>query len=269
MNDLRSGTHESSLVPSPRSRRRPSHMWLEPGANHRWVWKQAVFGLAALAVGLALFVVLSSRSTTQFGLFIASLALWTVLIVTVVIAYRISIPRRLFEFRWSDVTTGIFVGLCLRFLADSLTAQSQGFLAWPSFAASVNELPAFWWLNSILADGLVAPIVEELFFRGFLLVALYTVFRRMTKSPAAAGVAATFISAAVFMLAHAVAASFAVTVAGAVSLVAVGIATAVVTLGTGRIWGAVFAHLTFNGVWVCLAMVGTIVGGAGAVAGLN
>jgi hypothetical protein len=35
-----------------------------------------------------------------------------------------------------------------------------------------------------------------------------------------------------------------------------------IVLSTGRIWGAILAHVVYNGLWVALATVGTLLGGS-------
>ncbi|MGO3233789.1 MAG: CPBP family glutamic-type intramembrane protease, partial [Microbacterium sp.] len=43
-----------------------------------------------------------------------------------------------------------------------------------------------------------------------------------------------------------------------VSLTLVGLTCGLLVLLTGRIWGAVLTHMVFNGAWVMLALVGTL-----------
>ena len=256
-------------APSARGNRRSGHSWLERGATHRWGWSQVSWGIGALVLGLVVLWFLSASASSAVGFFVANVAFWLVLLAAVFAAYRITVPRRLFDFRASDVVVGLALALVLRFFVDGLAWQANGFMPWPTFANSAGELPSLWWLNGVVAAGLIAPIVEELFFRGFLLVALYTVFCRLTSSPAAAAVAAAIINSGLFMLTHQVAGDFSLSMVGAVSTIAVGLTAAVVVLVTGRFWGALVMHVAFNSIWVLLALVGTIAGGAGAGATLS
>ena len=254
----------SEAPPRVRRRRSIDHMWLERGANHKWGWKHVLFGLLALLLGVVGQSLVARHTSTPLGAFLADGVLWTVLIVTVAVAYRISVPRRLLAFRGTDVLFGVSAGLGLRFATDALQRSEQGFLAWPQLAQTDGVVPSGWWLGAIVANLIVAPLVEEFFFRGFLLVALYTVFRRITGSPSVAGVAAMLISTAVFLFAQVAAASFSMSVSGVVSVVLLGLVTAGFVLVTGRLWSAVVAHATFNAVWVLLALVGTMASGVGA-----
>lgn len=257
---------ENGLV---RRRRRSDHMWLERGANRKWGWPLVGAGIGALVLGLGLFWFLTRSATGPMGWFVANVVLWVALLVPVVVAFWISVPRQLFRFRPSDVILGISFGLMLRMLADGLLWSERGFLPWPTLADGAGEMPALWWLDSIVTSALVAPLVEELFFRAFLLVALYVVFCRITGSPSAAGVASTLITASLFMLAHVVASDGGLSALGAITMLLVGLVTAGLVLVTGRFWGALLAHLTFNGIWVALALVGTAAGSVGVSAGLS
>ena len=178
MNDVLpdpSATLEAQRV---RRRRASDHMWLERGANRNWGWPLVAGGVGALALGLGVFWFLTRSATSPVAWFTANVVLWAVLL-----AFRLSIPRQLFRFRWADVILGVSVGLMVRMLADVLLRSERGFLPWPTLADGTGQLPALWWLDSIVSSALAAPVVEELFFRAFLLVALYAVFCRITGSP--------------------------------------------------------------------------------------
>lgn len=269
MNDVLpdpSATLEAQRV---RRRRASDHMWLERGANRNWGWPLVAGGVGALALGLGVFWFLTRSATSPVAWFTANVVLWAVLLVPVLVAFRLSIPRQLFRFRWADVILGVSVGLMVRMLADVLLRSERGFLPWPTLADGTGQLPALWWLDSIVSSALAAPVVEELFFRAFLLVALYAVFCRITGSPAAAGVASALISAALFMLLHVVTSDGGLSTLGAIAMLVMGLAMAGLVLVTGRFWGALIAHLTFSGIWVTLALVGTAVGSVGTSTGLS
>lgn len=239
--------------------RTPGHMWLERGANRAWGWAQV--GVAMAAVVIVSFVVTDAE--TPASRFLALAPLWAVLLAVVIYGFVRAMPRRFFAFRWTDIVWGVSAGLGLRWLLDGLAWRDQGALIWPTFADAQGNVSPWWWLEGVVARGLISPVVEELFFRGFLLVALYTVFLRITRSPAAAGVATVCINAGTFMLMHALVGSFSLSAISAIGMALVGAVAATVVLVTGRFWGALVLHLTFSGVWVAIAVVGTFVG-AGA-----
>ena len=104
---------------------------------------------------------------------------------------------------------------------------------------------------------LIAPVLEEFFFHGALLVALYTVLRRPVGK-LAAGIGALLVTTGAFVLVHGLAGTLGVDAIVGLVLVA-GVGGALVLL-TGRIWAAVLLHITYNAVFVALALVGTLFG---------
>ncbi|WP_058623623.1 CPBP family glutamic-type intramembrane protease [Microbacterium testaceum] len=101
----------------------------------------------------------------------------------------------------------------------------------------------------------IAPVVEELFFRVAVLVATYQIFRKIVGALAAA-VGSTIASSGGFVLLHAAFAP----VAGAegFQLMLLGITCSLTVLLTGRIWGAVLTHSIYNGLFLALAYVGSV-----------
>lgn len=254
---------------SARRRKLSDHSWLERGANHRWGWLQVAVALVGLAVGLLLLRLLSARAHSPWGYFAADSALWAALLLSVAVGFLVSVPRGLFHWRWRDLVIGLFAGISLRMIVDGLHWREQGFLDWLTFADPKGEVPTAWWLDGIVATAIGAPVVEELFYRAFLLVALYTVFRRFTGSPAVAAVATVCINASVFMFSHVIASAQTMSNLSAIAILLVGITTATLVLLTGRFWSALITHLTFNGLWVLLALIGTYAGVTGSYMSLT
>lgn len=261
---------DSSAAPV-RRRRSKGYSWLQHGSNRKAEFELVGWALVALAVGLTAQSVIADRLSSHLGSlggFAANAALWVVLGLTVFLAYRTSKPKRLFSFSRNDLLIGIVMGLVLRFGVDALRWQSDGYLDWPTFADGAGNVPAWWWLDGVLASAVFAPVVEEYFFRALLLVALYTAIRRFTGSPLASAVAATLVSTALFLLAHLVAGSFTMDSQHGIALVAVSVVASALVFLTGRFWSALVLHVTFNGTWVLLALVGTVFSGAGGGIGL-
>ncbi|WP_396653694.1 type II CAAX prenyl endopeptidase Rce1 family protein [Microbacterium sp. PRF11] len=112
-----------------------------------------------------------------------------------------------------------------------------------------------WWLDALLPAVAVGPVLEEFVFRAVVLVAVYQVLRRPIGSRSA-GLTALLASTGGFVILHAAFASL--SLADAMSFVLVGAACSGIVLYTGRIWGAVFAHMCYNGLYLLLASAGTI-----------
>uniref|UniRef100_UPI0025D6E534 CPBP family intramembrane glutamic endopeptidase n=1 Tax=uncultured Aeromicrobium sp. TaxID=337820 RepID=UPI0025D6E534 len=209
-----------------------------------WGWEMLAW--AALALGAGLVIVALAPDYEA--------ALWLALLVPIVVAFRRSVPRGLLRFRATDILFGLVLGTGLRLVSGWLEGAAAGPLTWPRF----DTTNATWWLGDIIAPVLVAPLVEELFFHGLMLVALYTVVRRASRFPLVAGIAAALITTGAFVLAHLATGSLGTSWAGPVSVALVGLAGAGLVLTTGRIWCAVLTHAVFNATYVALALVGTL-----------
>lgn len=250
-------------APAPRVRdRRDRRIWVQGGSSTQR-WRADLLGWAALAAGLGLLAAAASHRFIggALGNWLALFAIWLGFVVPVVIALTRSVPRGLFRWRWTDLMVGVALGLAIRGLQGAV--QGYGLpRPWPSYLTFNGSLPPTWWLDQLLIPGVITPVVEELFFHGLLLVALYTLVRRHSHSKIAAGTASALAVTGVFVLMH-VATSSAITGDAAVGVAAIGLVGAVVVLLTGRIWAAVILHLVYNLSYVALALIGT----AAALAG--
>ncbi|WP_150463149.1 CPBP family intramembrane glutamic endopeptidase [Nesterenkonia ebinurensis] len=232
---------------------RGTRTWLEGSATAR-AWNGTVLAYAAFAVGAAIVLSVIARNnlSSPLGPVVSSLVLYTGMAVPVVIAIRRSRPRGLFRIRWTDILWGLTLGLLLRIVQGWLevAAGSPGGL--PAYSTLNGALGgATWLLTGLLIPILIAPLVEEFLFRGVVLVSVYRTARRGLE----AGILAIVASAATFVAIH--------SVTGInrwdepTYLFLVGLTCGVLVLLTGRIWGAVFVHIVFNGIWVVLALAGT------------
>ncbi|MDY0830184.1 CPBP family intramembrane glutamic endopeptidase [Microbacterium sp. BG28] len=251
----------------PRRRRpRAPRVWLQGGSTtQRWNWLLVGGALMGLGAGLLIATAASAVIGGTLGGWVGSLVLWASMIVPVVFAYSRSVPRGLLRFRATDLLFGLFLGLGLRVVSGLLEQAERGFAFWPALPTTDGGLSGVDWLVDAVVPVVVSPVVEEFFFRGFLLVALFTVFRRLTRSPSVAGAGAALISTGIFVLLHQFTGSLTAGASGAASIALFGLATAVLVLVTGRFWAALIAHVVFNGSYVALAVVGTLAGLNGGI----
>ena len=249
-------------------RRRPRvpRVWLQGGSTtQRWSWPLVGGALMGLGAGLLIATAASTLIGGTLGGWVGSIVLWVSMILPVVFAYSRSVPRGLLRFRAADLLFGLVLGLALRVVSGWLAQAERGTAPWPALPTTNGGLSGVDWLADAVVPILVSPVVEEFFFRGFLLVALYTVFRRLTRLPSAAGAGAALISTGIFLLLHQFTGSLSGDASGAASIALFGLATGVLVLVTGRFWAALIAHVVFNGSYVALAVVGTLAGLNGGI----
>lgn len=179
---------------------------------------------------------------------------WLSMAVPVVVAFSRSRPRGLLRFRAIDLVYGAVFGVVLRLTQGIVADLVEGGAAWPSTFSTDGGLPATFPLDA-LAGSLVAPALEEAFFRGVVLVGVFVVIRRRLGA-STAGAAAIAFSTALFLVAHALTAPRAMSDLVTLSLLSV-VAGAFV-VGTGRIWPAVTTHVVYNATGFALVTVGTL-----------
>ncbi|WP_120003295.1 CPBP family intramembrane glutamic endopeptidase [Nesterenkonia muleiensis] len=242
-------------VPSAVRRARGTRTWLEGSATAR-AWNGTVLAYAAFAVGTAIVLSVTARTylAAPVGPVVSSLVLWTGMAVPVVIAIARSRPRGLFRFRWTDLLWGLALGLLLRMVQGWLEVAAGSAGGLPAYSTIDGTLGATWLLLGLLGPVLILPLVEEFLFRGVVLVTIYRTARRGLE----AGILAVAASTATFVGIHAV--NGMSRWDEPVYLFLLGMTCGFLVLFTGRIWGAVFVHMVFNGMWVALALVGTALG---------
>lgn len=235
--------------PTP-PRHRPRRDWRQGGhAVRRW----DLTVLSVALVGLGLGVVAGgavNRIAAPWAPFASSVVLWVGMLAAIVFALARSRPARLLRFKPTDLLWGIAFGLALRLLQGWITGGGS----FPSAGALGGGLPSSWWLTDALPAMGIAPLIEEFFFRGILLVVVYQLFRR-SLGGLSAGLTALLVSTGGFVLLHA--ASGSLTLRDAIVLFAVGATCSLVVLLTGRIWGAVLTHAVYNAAYVVLIVAGT------------
>lgn len=169
-------------------------------------------------------------------------------------------PARDFGLRitWLDVLFGLGVGLVVRALAGVIEIIVYGRMTLGGVTFGEIVYDGWWVFGALVAPILIAPFVEELFFRGLVLRATY---RAGVGSGVGAGAAAAepvgrgtasvvavIVSASLFSLLHLVEVTNAQTaIVLGLSTLILGIATGMIAVYTKRIGGAMVAHATFNG----------------------
>ncbi len=236
------------------SRNRP---WREGGASTAR-WGADLLGGAIVATGAG---ALGARAATLLlpagdAPAAAQAVIWVSFAAPVAVAWSRSRPRGLLRFRALDLLYGVVLGVILRLCQGALAQSAAGPVPWPSTPTVRGSLPEGF-IGDVVAGVAIAPVLEELFFRGVVLVCAYTVVRRWSGR-VAGGVAATAISSALFVGAHLLVET--VSAADVWALTLVGVVTAALVLGTGRIGAAVVTHVVFNATGFALVVVGTLWG---------
>lgn len=230
--------------------------------GRRRAWQHPWVALAVAAVGAllaaAMILWLPSMRTAIAGWPLVLVALVDLVLLSapllgaVIVAVRVTQERftvatGLRGFSWIDVVAGLGVGLIARALVE-LVAPSAGGLG-GGFAADDSGVMAATFL-ALAGAVLVTPLVEELFFRGLLQRALGDALAGAGRW--VAGAVAVLFSTALFAGLHALAAGPFVPVGLLLGTVAVGLGCGVLTLLTGRLAGALTAHVVFNAVGAAL-----------------
>lgn len=153
--------------------------------------------------------------------------------------------RSLIRIRPIDLLWGLVVGLLARAAASILdwliygtTSSSVGL---PTLDGTAPN-PWMVALATVIAPVLLAPLVEELFFRGVVLSSL-----RAESAGRGTAVVAVVASAVIFAGMHLLQVTNVTTaLAVGASTLLIGLATATLTVTTGRLGAALVAHVVFN-----------------------
>ena len=243
-------------------RRRQRRTWVQGGSSvARWRTDLLGWTLVSLAAGILVSVTLNQVLPPAIGGWAAPAVLWLALLVPVVVAFNRSVPRPLLRFRATDLLYGLVLGVVLRLVQGWVARAAGGSNTWPSYVTLDGQLPTNWWFGELASGVVISPVLEEFFFRGVLLVVTYSVVRRFVGAGVGMFVS-IIVSTVLFVLAHLVTVGLGWDMALTLGLV--GLTCSLLVLLTGRIWGAVLVHVTFNASYVALAVIGTVVGVGGA-----
>ncbi|WP_166793339.1 CPBP family intramembrane glutamic endopeptidase [Cryobacterium lactosi] len=226
--------------------------------------------IAALGVVAAVLLVVGLNSLfsrgivldQQLGTLLSYLVAWVPLLGAVLIFCFGFGTRSLVRdigllFRPLDVLWGLTVGVVARVLATIVEIAGYGRMG--SAGATLGEpVRDLWWLFVVLlAPVVLSPFIEEMFFRGLVLRSVRGAASGRAVSPAVAAGTAVVVSAAVFALVHVIdTGSVTATVVIGVSTFLFGLGAGALTVMTGRLGGAIVAHVTFNALVVVPALLG-------------
>lgn len=242
-----------ALGETPSRRRRARRTDWRQGGRAVRRWDATVLAVALVCAGAGVIGgALVARIVAPWSPMVSSLVLWAGLLVAVAYAFSRGRPAGLLRFRPVDLLWGVVFGVALRLLYGWLQGVGAGF---PTVAAIDGRVPVSWWLTDAVPGALVAPLVEEFFFRAVVLVCVYQLLRRGLGG-VAAGMTALLVSAGGFVLMHSVAG--ALSLSDGAQLFTVGATCALLVLLTGRIWGAVVTHVVYNATYLALALIGTM-----------
>ncbi|MEJ1156009.1 type II CAAX endopeptidase family protein [Microbacterium marmarense] len=229
--------------------------WREGGRSVRR-WRETTLAVAFLSLGFFALgaAAIDTLVDARWAPLASGVLLWIGMAVPIVWAFSRSRPAGLLRFRAVDLLYAVVLGVALRVVAGWIEVGLGGSGAFPRYTTLDGSLGSQWLVTDLLGPVLVAPLLEEFFFRAVLLVSVYTVLRRPVGR-VAAGVTAVIVSSAVFMLVHAFTAQLGTSLILSIELV--GLVCSLLVMLTGRIWGAVLVHLVFNASFVVLALVGT------------
>jgi len=226
----------------------------------------AVRGLKDASVGVVLavlFVVFAGLAASKFwvtdpnlSLLLSYLAVWVPLLAAVAVGwYRHGHDIGL-RFRPLDVVWGLSIGLLARSMAGAVEILGYGHLGTGAVTFGETVYDGWWLFGALAAPVLIAPLVEELFFRGLLLRAVLGTTRTAGGGRVSSSVIAVTVSGLVFALVHTLTADSPTTVlVVGVSTFAFGVSVAVLAVVTGRLGGPIIAHLTFNAVVIVPALL--------------
>lgn len=154
-----------------------------------------------------------------------------------------------------DVFLGVGAGLLARAVAGVIEIAATGRMVGLGVTFGDTIYDGWWLFGTILAPVLLAPFIEELFFRGLLQRA---VLRAGTArmSPRSAMVVSIVVSAALFAVLHLTqAANPTGALVLGLSAFVFGLAAALIASLTGRIGGSIVAHVVFNGSLVLTSLL--------------
>ncbi len=221
-------------------------------------WRSQVLAVALLGVGLGVLLgTLVTVLAPSWGGLAATGVLWLGMLVPIVWAFARSRPAGLLRFRFLDLLWGIGLGLILRMVQGWLAVAAGGSGALPSYPSIGGSLPSGFVFADVIAPVVIAPAIEELFFRAVVLVSVYTLLRRPV-GVVMAGAVSVVASTGLFVLLHSLSGGLGVD--EVISLSLLGLVCGSLVMLTGRIWPAILVHVVYNGTFVVLALAGTYLG---------
>ena len=241
-----------------------------PSPTVRWGWWDVLFGLLAflltlglgiVAVGLLQIDIDDVDAVGTFSLLSAVVSYAAITAVVVLASRRKGLGTLAADFglrfRPIDIVIGIGVGLGAKVFAFVLTGVAVTLTNHTPESGNLQLSPSPLWivLNGFLVAVIIAPFVEELFFRGLVLRAAHNRVLRRGGSAGRAALTAIWASALSFAALHLYQSpdvTLLIILGG--STLFLGLVNSRVTLSTGRLGAAIIAHAFFNGSSVVLAL---------------
>ena len=244
-----------------------------PSRAVRWGWWDVLFGLGAFVLSLALGVVvivllrIDPENVDAVGSFslVSAVISYAAVVAVVVLASRRKGLGSLaadfgLRFRPVDLLFGIAIAVLAKVAAYviAVLAVSVTNHAPESGNFELSSSPVWIVLNGFFLAVIVAPFVEELFFRGLVLRAANNRVLRRGGTTGRAIVTAIWVSSLSFAALHLYQSpdvTLLIILGG--STLVVGLLNSRITLRTGRLGAAIIAHALYNGSSVVFALLGS------------
>lgn len=154
-------------------------------------------------------------------------------------------------FRPIDLLWGVGAGLMMRGVSAAIELVLLGRMSGTGLQLEID--PTMAWFTLLLAPVVLGPVIEELFFRGLTLPALREATDASGAKPATSTIIAVVASAALFAALHTLESpSPTLALVTGLSTFAFGLAAGSIVVFTGRIGGAIVAHIVYNGMLILL-----------------
>jgi uncharacterized protein len=187
--------------------------------------------IAAVALALS-FPAWRGQLPSGWALAASYLLTWGPLVIALLLG--LGFWRRLLVFRPADLYLGLMIGLAARAIGIIVQLLFTGRM--PGGALLLGGVSPAYVFTAVIAPVVLAPLIEEPFFRGLLQGSL----ARLTGPWAALAV-----SSVVFALVHTIADGWSGTLI--VTMLAYGLIAGYATQRTGRLGPAIVGHAVFNG----------------------
>ena len=188
--------------------------------------------------------------TSNVGLILSYGAIWIPLGLGIMFAASAGPMRSIWSdlglrFRPTDLLWGLSTGILLRVMASLFSVLVTGQLPAETVRFALPAHDAWWVFGAVVAPVLIAPVIEELFFRGLGLRYLLDPDRRI--APRFDKVAVVLVSSVAFTLLHLTEANSPTqAIVTGLSIITFAVTTSILSVMTRRLSGTLIAHVVFN-----------------------
>lgn len=231
--------------------------------HRRWGIAEASIGfVSALVLMIALISWLRTASfyDSHVVLLLSYAVVWIPFLAAVVVACFVRGTRSLpddvgLRITLLDVFLGVGAGLLARAAVGIIEIAVTGRMVGLGVSFDETIYDGWWIFGAVIAPILIAPFIEELFFRGLLQRSVERLGARHVTARTSTGLSIV-VSASLFALLHLTQAAnpTGALVLGLSAFVS-GLAAALIAGLTGRIGGAIIAHVVFNGTLVLTSLL--------------